>query len=89
MPRPLVTLWQLENDSRGPVVTGGRKRRQLLRADALFGGVLDLQLLWMAANYEESLYEHIPQSLLTQVVFSHVSHVESKNNLFPQLICTT
>jgi hypothetical protein len=35
------------------------------------------------------LYEHIPQSLLTQVVFSHVSHVESKNNLFPQLICTT
>ena len=67
----------------------GENGALLLRADVLFGGALDLHLLWMAADCEESLYEHIPQSLLTHVVFSSDSHVESKNNLYTQLIYTT
>lgn len=61
----------------------------LLRAVVLFGGALDLHFLWLNADCEESLYEHIPQSLLTHVVFSNVSHVESKNGFSPQLISTT
>jgi hypothetical protein len=61
----------------------------LLRADVLFGGTLDLHLLWMAADCEESLYEHIPQSLLSHSIFSKVCHVESIINFSPQLIFTT
>jgi hypothetical protein len=89
MSRPFVTLWQLKNDSRGTVVTGGRKRGFVTARGSFFGGALDLHLLWMAADREEGLHEHIPQPLLTHVVFSNVSHVESNNNLSPQLIYTT
>jgi len=142
MSRPFVTLWQVENDSREPVVTGGIKRgtvtargrfvwwnswfapsvdgrglrRKLVRTHSkIFVVTLIctfcgwprtakeactntfnnlcchtyLHLLWMAADCEGSLYEHIQQSLLSHLFFSNVCHVESKNNLSPQLICTT
>jgi hypothetical protein len=63
----------------------------LLRGDVLFGNnlryfvTLDLKVLSIAADCEES-FTNAFRNLLKHVVFSHISHFESKTNLFPQLI---